>query len=201
VLVLYGFCILLGAAALVLTYANSVQASLLLLVLALVAFVFLRSLGYMRLSRMSMTVIDRKRYRAMRAAVRDLGKRVERIRRLDEMWPIVIETVGLFGATSARLVLEPAPGSDVPPTTFSHGPSSEPADEPSNVFRYQFVVPASKGRDRTLELGWTDGRQHVDRDTEIAVDVFCEFLATGLDAVKELQVLPPQRAAGKEPRA
>ena len=45
VLVLYGFCILLGAAALVLTYASSGQAALLLVVLMLVAFVFLRSLG------------------------------------------------------------------------------------------------------------------------------------------------------------
>ena len=55
VLVLYGFCVMLGAAALILTYANSGQAALLLLVLALVAFVFLRSLGYMRLDRVSET--------------------------------------------------------------------------------------------------------------------------------------------------
>jgi UDP-GlcNAc:undecaprenyl-phosphate/decaprenyl-phosphate GlcNAc-1-phosphate transferase len=45
VLVLYGLCVLLGAVALVLTYANSGQAALLLVVLLAVAVAFLRSLG------------------------------------------------------------------------------------------------------------------------------------------------------------
>jgi UDP-GlcNAc:undecaprenyl-phosphate GlcNAc-1-phosphate transferase len=197
VLVLYGLCIVLGAAALILTYTNSMQSTLLLLALAVLAFVFLRSLGYMRLSAVTVTVMDRKRYRAMRAAVHALGKRIEQVSGLEQMWPIVVELSDLFGATSARLVLESVPASEVDtPTTFSHGIG----DETSETFRYQFIVPGSKGPDRTLELGWNDGRRQIDRDTEIAVGVFCEFLATGLESAKP-EAVATRRASGTEPRA
>jgi UDP-GlcNAc:undecaprenyl-phosphate GlcNAc-1-phosphate transferase len=197
VLVLYGFCVFLGAAALVLTYANSLQSTLLLVALAVVAFVFLRSLGYMRLSAVTLTVDDRRRYRAMRAAIHALGKRLQQVTGLDQMWPIVVETSGVFGAISARLVLEIPTGEAETPTTFSHGIGDETAD----TFRWQFVVPGSKGPDRVLELGWNDGRRQVDRDTEIAVGVFCAFLATGLEAVKEPKGVVARRPAGTEPRA
>jgi UDP-GlcNAc:undecaprenyl-phosphate GlcNAc-1-phosphate transferase len=198
VLVLYGFCVVLGGAALVLTYANSMQSTLLLLVLAVVAFVFLRSLGYMRFSGVTVTVIDRKRYRALRAATHALGKRLQQVSGVEQMWAIVIETSQLFGAVSARLVLETATSGEVTtPTTFSHGV----ADETTDTFRYQFIVPGGKGPDRILELGWNDGRRQVDRDTEVAVGVFCDFLASGLEAVKAPQARAARRAAVKEPRA
>ena len=67
VLVLYGFCVLLGLAALLLTYGNSGQAALLLVVLAVVAVILLRTLGYFRLGANS--AIERKRGRPLRAAV------------------------------------------------------------------------------------------------------------------------------------
>src|SRR6185503_17200369 len=58
VLVLYGLCVVLGAAALILTYASSGQSALLLVMLALVAFVFLRWLGFMRLDSMPARAAD-----------------------------------------------------------------------------------------------------------------------------------------------
>src|SRR6185312_17281098 len=91
VLVLYGFCILLGAAALVLTYTNSGQTALLLIVLALVALVFMRSLGYVRFDQMPASGAHRKRNRAMRAALLPLGRRLRQFRTAAEMWPLVIE--------------------------------------------------------------------------------------------------------------
>src|ERR1022692_526424 len=75
VLVLYAFCVLLGAAALILTFASSGQAALLLLLLALVAFLFLRSLGYMRFDRVSESAATRRQNRSLRASVRVLGRR------------------------------------------------------------------------------------------------------------------------------
>src|SRR5205814_934429 len=68
VLVLYGSCVLLAAAALVLTFASSQQSILLLLALAVVAFVGLRSLGYMRFDRVIESAADRRRNRALRTA-------------------------------------------------------------------------------------------------------------------------------------
>ena len=32
-----------------------------------------------------------------------------------------------------------------------------------------------------LELAWPDGRREVDRDTEIAIDIFCEHLGDALE--------------------
>ena len=53
---------------------SSLQAALLLVVLMLVAFFFLRSLGYVRFARIQGSAVDRKRNRAMRATLQPLGR-------------------------------------------------------------------------------------------------------------------------------
>ena len=45
-------------------------------------------------------------------------------------------------------------------------------------------MPSGKATERVLELGWSDGRQEIDRDTEIAVDIFCEYLGEALDIAR-----------------
>ena len=182
VLVLYGFCTVLGAAALVLTYANSSQSALLLVVLAVVAFVFLRTLGYVRFDQMPAVGADRKRNRAMRAALQPLGRRLKQLRALDEMWPLVIEAGGVLGAATVDLRIDlPAAGNAASTATYSHGKTD--ADSQSSHFRFEFVVPGSRATDRSLGLGWTDGRTTIDRDTEIAAEIFCEHLGEALDTV------------------
>jgi UDP-GlcNAc:undecaprenyl-phosphate GlcNAc-1-phosphate transferase len=197
VLVLYGFCILLGAAALVLTYASSGQAALLLVVLMLVAFVFLRSLGYVRFDQMPASAADRKRNRAMRAALQPLGRRLKQLRTADDMWPLVLEAAKVLGAVAVDLRLDAGGVADAsPPAAYSQGSAEGEARDVS--FRFQFVVPGSKAAERALVLGWTDGRTTIDRDTEIAAEIFCEHLGEALDLVKnggsvELR-MPPQAA-------
>jgi hypothetical protein len=34
-----------------------------------------------------------------------------------------------------------------------------------------------------LELGWRDGRREIERDIEIAIDIFCEHLADAIARV------------------
>ena len=138
VLVLYGFCVVLGGAALILTYASSGQSALLLVVLALVAFVFLRSLGYMRLDRVSRASADRKRNRALRAAVRPIGRRLQQVRR--DRRDLAHHRRG--GGRLRRERDEPARGEA---TTSTRPPSS--ADEerrPIGAVPGQFVVPGGK---------------------------------------------------------
>ena len=122
---LYGFCILLGAVALVLTYTNSLQAALLLVVLMLVAFVFLRSLGYVRFDRIQGSALDRKRNRALRATLQPLGRRLRQLRAPDEMWPVVVEAATALGAIAVRLHLGPPQTAEPSVPTFVHGPSDE----------------------------------------------------------------------------
>jgi UDP-GlcNAc:undecaprenyl-phosphate GlcNAc-1-phosphate transferase len=203
VLVLYGFCVLLGAIALVLTYANSGQAALLLLVLAAVAITFLRSLGYVRFELMPQTAQHRKRNRAVRSAMQPLGRRLRQLRSPAEMWPVVIEAAGVLGAVSVSLHADPAQppaGEDsAVPATFSHGPSDTEEGMTEPLFRFRFVIPGSKDRNRVLELGWADGRREIDRDTEIAAEIFCERLGEALDLVHRtptpLATVPATKAA------
>src|SRR5450432_254628 len=164
VLVLYGFCVLLGAVALVLTYANSTQSAFLLLALGVIAFAALRALGYMRLDRMTDTASERRKNKALRAAARPLGQRLRQVRSLDEAWVIVNEAGTVFGASSVRV--GPAPA-------FSHE-FERTLVGPDELFEFRFALPNS---DCALEIGWRDGRREIDRDVEIAVDIFCEHLA------------------------
>ncbi|HVV49928.1 MAG TPA: MraY family glycosyltransferase [Polyangia bacterium] len=182
VLVLYGFCIVLGTAALILTYASSGQSALLLVVLAVVAFVFLRSLGYVRFDQMPAAGADRRRNRAMRAALQPLGRRLKQLRTADEMWPLVIQAGQVLGAATVDLRIDLQAGSEAASmTTLSHGETSEAA---ARVFRVEFVVPGSKAPERILALGWNDGRTAIDRDTEIAAEIFCEHLGEAVDMLR-----------------
>jgi UDP-GlcNAc:undecaprenyl-phosphate GlcNAc-1-phosphate transferase len=186
VLVLYGFCALLGTGALILTYASSGQAALLLVVLGLVAFIFLRSLGFMRLDRVSATAADRKRNRAMRAAVRPIGRRLQQVRTVHEIAPLVGEAALVFGATGMKLRTE---ADDI-----VHGAiAAENEEGDPEVFRGQYMVPGGRATERLLEVTWRDGRRGVDRDTEIAVDILCEYIANALDTLQESR---PSRAFG-----
>jgi UDP-GlcNAc:undecaprenyl-phosphate GlcNAc-1-phosphate transferase len=180
VLVLYGFCVLLGSAALVLTYASSIQAALLLIALGVVSFIFLRALGYMKLERVS--AVDRRRSRAMRSAVRPLGQRLRSSRTTEEIWGIVLESVAVFGAAGVGLRIATADSASGE-IRFSRG-----LDELSSevgLFRLEFLVPGGRAGERMLELGWTDGRRNLDRDTEIAVDILCEYLGDALETSRE----------------
>jgi UDP-GlcNAc:undecaprenyl-phosphate GlcNAc-1-phosphate transferase len=182
VLVLYGFCVLLGLAALLLTYGNSGQAALLLVVLAVVAVILLRTLGYFRLGANS--AIERKRTRALRAAVRPFSQRLRRTKTLEEIWPVVTEAISVFGAVGMNLRLGTAVDGNGG-NLFSSG--LDGLGTGSNVFRAQFVVPVPGGKatEQLLELVWCDGRREVDRDTEIAVDILCAYLGDAFEAVKE----------------
>jgi UDP-GlcNAc:undecaprenyl-phosphate GlcNAc-1-phosphate transferase len=189
VLVLYGLCIFLGGIALVLTYASSGQSTLLLIVVALVALVFLRSLGYMRFAGVSASAIDRKRNRALRGALRPLGRRLRMARASDEMWPVVIEAAGILEAASVRL-LAGMSGAD-PTEAFSHGFDGGGGFQEG----VRFMVPGGKAGETVLELAWADGRREVDRDTEIAIDIFCEHLGDALELASVVPVgLPAERA-------
>jgi UDP-GlcNAc:undecaprenyl-phosphate GlcNAc-1-phosphate transferase len=187
VLVLYGFCLLLAAVALVLTYTNSTQSALLLMALAIVALVALRLLGYLRLDRTGVSgASERRRNRALRAAVRPLGRRLREVRALEEIWQVVREAAALFGATGIQVRVAEPPGREGTPLSFTHeAPIPEDGLSP---FRAQFVVPGGRASERLLEMAWTDGRREIDRDTEIAVDLLCEYLGEAFEVLKTMRV-------------
>jgi UDP-GlcNAc:undecaprenyl-phosphate GlcNAc-1-phosphate transferase len=186
VLVLYGTCVLLGAVALVMTYANSTQATLLLLALLAVLFISLRLLGYVRLDTIATSAAERKRNRALRAGVRPLLRRLRDVRTLEGIWEVVSQAGAVLGASGIRVHVTDPTVREGTPVSFSLG--FEEVSGPANAFRAHFAVPGGKTSERTLELEWRDGRQEIDRDTEIAIDILCEYLGEAFGLLKSARI-------------
>jgi hypothetical protein len=181
VLVLYGFCVMLGAVALILTYTNSIQSAFLLLALGVISFIALRNLGYMRLDRFSDTATERRKNKALRAAARPLGQRLRQVQTLEEVLAVITEAGSVFGASIVRVGPSPS---------FSHE-YEQTTGATDLLFESRFILP---GGVISLELGWRDGRREIDRDTEIAVDIFCEHLSDAL-----VRVAASDRAQQQQP--
>ncbi|HVX96945.1 MAG TPA: MraY family glycosyltransferase [Polyangia bacterium] len=167
VLVLYGFCVLLGAVALILTYTNSMQSAFLLLSLGIVSFVALRALGYMRLDGISDAATERRKNKALRAAARPLGQRLRQVRSVEEAWAVVSEAGVVFGAAAIRIGPSPSFSQEFEQTIVG----------PDHLCEARFLLT---GSNCALEISWKDGRREIGRDTEIAVEIFCEHLADAL---------------------
>jgi len=87
----------------------------------------------------------------------------------------------VFGATEMNLRV----GSE---SVAFAATSDEPLTGEPEPFQGQFLVPGGKTLDeRTLDVKWHDGRREIDRDTEIAIDILCEYIANALDGLQESQ--------------
>src|SRR5262249_1021984 len=152
----------------------------------LVALVSLRLLGYLRLGGMSASATERRRNKALRAAVRPLGRRLRERRSLDEIWQVIKEGASLFGASAVHVRVAESPPREGTPLSFSYELEGARLSNAA-LFRTQFVVPGGKASERVLELIWSDGRREIDRDTEIAIDLFCEYLGDAFEELKNVR--------------
>ncbi|MEA2696967.1 MAG: hypothetical protein QOI66_1238 [Myxococcales bacterium] len=185
VLLLYGMCVVFGALALMLTYATSGEAAAILVVLGILAFLFLRWLGYIQLGQFMPE--QRRRSRALRAAVRPFADRLRRAVTIEDVWTSVREVTSVFDAKCARLDLSSRTGGHVStPLSFTMGfDEVAEAGSTSKLFRARFVLVGVKPDDGAVEMAWDDGRKELDRDTEIAIELFCDYLAQACDRVRE----------------
>jgi UDP-GlcNAc:undecaprenyl-phosphate/decaprenyl-phosphate GlcNAc-1-phosphate transferase len=192
VLVLYGLCVVLGALALMLTYATSGEAAAILVVLGIFSFLFLRWLGYIQLEKFLPE--QRRRSRALRAAVRPFADRLRRAATIEDVWTNVREVTSVFDAKCARLDLSGrSNGRGTTPISFAMGfDEAAEAGETAKLFRARFVLVGVKPDDGAVEMAWDDGRKELDPDTEIAIELFCDYLAQACDRVRET-VSPPPR--------
>jgi UDP-GlcNAc:undecaprenyl-phosphate GlcNAc-1-phosphate transferase len=183
VLVLYGASILLGLAAIVLSFASSSEATLFLLALSGLAYLALRRLGYIDLAAAPGVLGHRKRNLEVRAALRRTAEQLRAARSLEALWHAVRDVAGRLGASAASLRVSAQGG-----RAWSEG--FEGASAAPLRARYRLVA-ADPGGDH-VELGWSDGRESVDRDVEIAVELLCEHLAAALQRLEQerAQALP-----------
>jgi UDP-GlcNAc:undecaprenyl-phosphate GlcNAc-1-phosphate transferase len=198
VLVLYGMCVLLGAIALVLTYTNSAVITVTLLaVLAGSLFAFLRRLGYIRFELAHLLSDQRRRNRALRAAVRPFVERLRGAADQEEIWDVVRDVVPVFEASFVSLELSGANGDGRngegrPPVLFSTSPAVEQDETtPTGSFRARFNLVGIRRDEGYVELGWSDAREKLDRDIEVAIELFCDYI---VDAFERIRLHP--RASG-----
>jgi len=213
VLVLYGMCLLLGGVALVLTYTSSVVVTAMLLaVLALSVFFFLRQLGYIRFEVNHLLSDQRRRNRALRAAVRPFADRLRRATGAEEIWEVVREASPVFEASAVSLELRGAGMSDTRSSMiFSSELRADRTEDsglvvvdettptPTSQFRARFSLVGIKREEGHLELGWVDARKELDRDTEIAIELFCDYVVDAYERVRSRTPMGAPR--GREPSA
>jgi UDP-GlcNAc:undecaprenyl-phosphate GlcNAc-1-phosphate transferase len=196
VLVLYAMCVLLGAVALVLTYTNSAIITVTLLaVLALSLFFFLRRLGYIRFELTHLLSDQRRRNRALRASVRPYAERLRQVVSTEEIWDVVREASAIFEANWVSLDLVGSSlGGERSKEAFSHGPSTLDESTPAISFRARFDLLGVRHDEGHVQFGWHDARTGLDRDVEIAIELFCDYVADAYDRVRG-RLRPNERRA------
>jgi UDP-GlcNAc:undecaprenyl-phosphate GlcNAc-1-phosphate transferase len=183
VLVLYGASVILGGVALALTWASTSQATWFLVALFGTAYLALRRLGYISLEKAQRVFQDRRRNGEIRAAIRRIGGTLGAASGTEEVWASIRDAAGALGAVAVALRF--APGAGEPEV-------EEGFDEVGlELLRARYGLLPERPGDAWLELGWTDGRATVDRDTEIAIELLCDHVSTALERL--------ERAAGPAP--
>ena len=148
----------------------------------------LKRSGGAKMVSMSASATERRRNRALRAAVRPLGRRLREKRSIDEIWQVIKEGASLFGASAVHVRVASSPANEGTPLSFSYELEGETTNR-GNPFRYQFIVPGGKASERVLELIWCDGRREIDRDTEIAIDLLCEYLGDAFEDLRSARIV------------
>jgi UDP-GlcNAc:undecaprenyl-phosphate GlcNAc-1-phosphate transferase len=182
VLALYAGSVALGASAMVVAFASSSVALWFMLALGGTAYLVLRRLGFIRLSETQQWAADRRRNFAVRSAIREVGRRLRVAQDLEEAWEATIDASRALDANSVGLQVISHAG----PVKWVSGTQDGEPDS----FRVRYgLVPERQG-ESFIELGWTDGRSSMDRDTEVAVEELCSILAPAVGR------LSASRAAG-----
>jgi UDP-GlcNAc:undecaprenyl-phosphate GlcNAc-1-phosphate transferase len=171
VMVLYGACIVLGASALILSFANSLQTAAVLTVLSLVGFLAVRRLGFLRAVPVAG---ERRKNREVRGAVRSIAANLQRAASVTELWDAVKPFGAVISAARLSLAVSSARESGEQVTTLFQLDGT-----PSGRARFEagFAIGDEQGR---VRLTWDDGRAEIDRDHEIAVEILCDHLAAAL---------------------
>jgi UDP-GlcNAc:undecaprenyl-phosphate GlcNAc-1-phosphate transferase len=171
VLALYGIAVVLAGVAVALLHSDLGQTIAYVGALVAIAAMLLFAAGYVRFDQARQLLSDRKNNLAMRAAVRQAAERLRFATGPEDIWDVVKEAVQSFQASCVALVLVSRNGT-VKRSEFSWGFD----DAPDGLLRARFSLLGERPDDGGIELGFTDGRSTVDRDTEIAIELLCEHV-------------------------
>ena len=83
-------------------------------------------------------------------------------------------------------------------TVFSSGFTKGDLPDSGIFFRARFNLSGEKQDSGTVELGWRDGRSELDRDLEIAIELFCACVSEASERMRS-RVRSIDRAKSKGP--
>ena len=182
VLALYGIAIVLSGVAVGLFHSDAEQTLAFGGAVVAIAAMLLIAAGYVRFDRGRKLLVDRKQNLGMRAAVREAGERLRKAEEVEGIWEAVREAGLALQASCVGLVVVAGNGT-VRRSGFSHG-----FDEaPSSLLRARFSLLGERPDEGYVELGFSDGRRTVDRDTEIAVELLCEHVHAAVERIAARQ--------------
>ncbi len=178
VLALYGIAIVLGGVAVALFHSDAEQTIAYAGAVVAIAVMLLVTAGYVPFNRTRQLFSDRKNNLAMRATVRRAGELLRHAEDPQGIWNVVQGAVPALQASCAALKVVARNGT-VKTCEFSWGFDEAPV----TVLRVRFSLLGERPDDGGLELGFTDGRRTVDRDTEIAVELLCEHVYAAVQRI------------------
>jgi len=178
VLALYGIAIVLAGVAVALFHSDAEQTLAYGGALVAIAAMLLFSAGYVRFDQTRKLLSDRKNNLAMRAAVRQAGEQLRHASEPDAIWNVVREALPALQASCASLTLVARNGT-VKKLEYSCGFDEAPPD----ILRARFSLLGERPDDGRIELGYSDGRRTVDRDTEIAIELLCEHVHAAIERI------------------
>jgi UDP-GlcNAc:undecaprenyl-phosphate GlcNAc-1-phosphate transferase len=170
VLVLWTASGLLAVAALALDSASAGVSVLVLMGVAGLISLALHGLGYLRMPDPAVLLLRRRRNLAMQRSMRRVADRLRAAHTPGHVWAATRLAARVVGARSVALEFPPTLGGEAARIHgFGRGVLL--------VARYDLPSPAGG----SLRLGWSDGRDEVDRDTEIAIELLCERLSEAVE--------------------
>ncbi len=178
VLALYSIAIVLAAVAVALYHSDAGQTAAFGGALVAIAVMLVVSAGYVRFDQTRKLLSDCSNSLAMRGAVRRAGELLRNAKDPDAIWNVVRAVVPTLQASCAALTLVARNGTNRT-SEYSWGFDEAPA----SLRRVRFSLLEERPGDGRMELGFTDGRRTVDRDTEIAIELPCEHAHAALERI------------------
>jgi len=135
------------------------------------------------LSKAQSTLLERRRNLELRAAVRRIGESLRAASTPDAVWCALRDAAAPLGASAVALHLGRLAGqAGAGPWSIGFA-AGDGADVPG-LLRARYGLLVERPGDDHIDFGWTDGRQHIDRGTEIAIELLCDHTAVALDRIE-----------------
>ena len=182
VLLIYAAAVVLGGTALALTRATAFQALAILVGLALATALVLRRLGYLRPEDVRRLLHERRRNLELRDGLRHVAQRLRRATRAADVWESVKDAASRLGARGVALELGSA--SESGSMHFGCSIDAAPPGPPGHL-RSRHSLLGERRDSSHIDFAWDHGRESIDRDTEIAVELLCMHVK---DAVKRIDL-------------